>query len=276
MRILEPWGLDQEVAVLERGRPDAIRAREISVLVTGRKQKQLVALAMRKFRGALGKSVPQNIIMPPHGGCSDHVHYTSDGKEYEDHGGTLYPQIDTDKVKGLNEKKEGSAKNVIKPWDDREDDSKVVQSAEDGELIIHIPFTVQVKLKSFTVIGGNERITPRHVKLWKNRDDIDFDNAEDVSCDQEFDLSYDKDGSVQYLVKNSKFQNTSSLTMFFSGISPDNEDDEDGKTIQINYIGLRGEGTKNKHGIVVAVYEARALESEQKKLADLNISKSVK
>jgi len=117
-----------------------------------------------------------------------------------------------------------------------------------------------VKLKSFTVIGGNERITPRHVKLWKNRDDIDFDNAEDVSCDQEFDLSYDKDGSVQYLVKNSKFQNTSSLTMFFSGISPDNKDDEDGKTIQINYIGLRGEGTKNKHGIVVAVYEARALE----------------
>jgi len=181
----------------------------------------------------------------------------------------LYPLIDTDKVMGLNESKNGSAKNVIKPWDDRKDTAKVVRSVEgDGELIIHIPFTVQVKLKSFTVIGGDEGSAPNTVKIWKNRDDIDFENAEDVKCDQEFNLSFDADGSVQYPVRISKFQNVASVTMFFTG----NFEDE---TTQINYIGLKGEGTKNKYGIVHATYEARALESDHKKLADQHVSKSI-
>eukprot|EP00468_Gymnochlora_sp_CCMP2014_P010692 CAMPEP_0167747222 /NCGR_PEP_ID=MMETSP0110_2-20121227/4161_1 /TAXON_ID=629695 /ORGANISM="Gymnochlora sp., Strain CCMP2014" /LENGTH=209 /DNA_ID=CAMNT_0007632099 /DNA_START=47 /DNA_END=676 /DNA_ORIENTATION=+ len=209
--------------------------------------------------------------MPPHGGCSSHKHFDADAKEADqDHGATLYPMVDIDKVKGLNESKTGAAKKVIKPWDKRKDDTKVVRSVEgDGELIIHIPFTVQVKFKSFTIIGGDAGSAPKEVKIWKNRDDIDFETAEDVKCDQKFNLAYDKDGTVQYLVKMHKFQNTSSLTMLFTGNFEE-------KTTQINWIGLKGVGTKNKHGIVQAVYEARPVESDHKKLADHHVSKGIK
>mmetsp|Transcript_20457 Transcript_20457/g.28545 ORF Transcript_20457/g.28545 Transcript_20457/m.28545 type:complete len:210 (-) Transcript_20457:354-983(-) len=201
-----------------------------------------------------------------HGQCS----CAWEAKEKDiDHGGTLYPFIDTDKVRGLNESKNGASKNVIKPWDERTDSKKVVRSTSgDGELIIHIPFTVQVKLKSFTVIGGDDGSAPNSVKLYKNRDDIDFETAEEVEADQEFNLTYDSDGSVQYPVKIFKFQNCSSITMFFTG----NFDEE---TTQINYIGLKGEGTKNKRSIVVATYEARALESDHAKLTEQHASHSI-
>eukprot|EP00466_Bigelowiella_natans_P002568 jgi/Bigna1/91845/estExt_fgenesh1_pg.C_1240007 len=207
----------------------------------------------------------------PHG-CNHHGQCSCawEAKEKDiDHGGTLYPFIDRDKVMGLNESKNGSAKNVIKAWDDRKDSEQVVRSVDgDGELIIHIPFTVQVKLKSFTVIGGGEGSAPNCVKLYKNRDDIDFESAEDVEPDQEFNLVYDSDGSVQYPVRISKFQNASSITMFFTG---NFEDD----TTQINYLGLKGEGTQNKRSIVIATYEARALESDHKSITDQHVSKSI-
>eukprot|EP00472_Partenskyella_glossopodia_P001550 CAMPEP_0197532680 /NCGR_PEP_ID=MMETSP1318-20131121/40596_1 /TAXON_ID=552666 /ORGANISM="Partenskyella glossopodia, Strain RCC365" /LENGTH=208 /DNA_ID=CAMNT_0043089319 /DNA_START=1 /DNA_END=627 /DNA_ORIENTATION=+ len=186
-----------------------------------------------------------------------------------DRGASLYQFIDKEKVLGLNESKTGSAKNCIKAYDDRLDEKLFVKSSEgDGELIIHIPFTVQVKIKSFSVIGGDDGSAPNAVKLWKNRDDIDFDNAEDVKCDQEFNLVYDKDGSVEYPVRMHRFNNASSITMFFPG----NFDDD---TTQINYIGLKGEGTQNKRAIVHAVYEARALESDHKSLLGDSVSKSI-
>jgi len=174
-----------------------------------------------------------------------------------DRGGTLYPVIDRDKVIGLNESKTGSAKNCIKPHDSRTDGKEFVRSADgDGELIIHIPFTVQVKLKSFSVIGGDEGSAPKAVKIWKNRDDIDFDTAEDIEPDQEFNLVVDADGSIEYPVKIYKFAGAASITMFFTG----SHDDEE---TQINYIGLKGEATKDKRQIVFATFEARALEVSQ-------------
>ncbi len=39
-------------------------------------------------------------------------------------------------------------------------------------------FTGSVKLKSFVLIGGEGGMSPAHVKVFVNRDDIDFDNAE--------------------------------------------------------------------------------------------------
>ncbi|GAB5360967.1 hypothetical protein AAMO2058_000674000 [Amorphochlora amoebiformis] len=182
-----------------------------------------------------------------HGQCS----CAWEAKERDiDHGGTLYSCVDRDKVMGLNESKKGSAKNCIKPYDERKDTKKVVRSIDgDGELIIFVPFTVQVKFKSFSVIGGDEGSAPNGVKIWKNRDDIDFDNAEDITCDQEFKLAVDSDGSIQYPVRISKFQNVSSLTFFFTG----NYDDD---TTQINYLGLKGE-------------------SDHKKLADQHVSRGI-
>jgi hypothetical protein len=46
---------------------------------------------------------------------------------------------------------------VFKPYDDRMDDSKILQSDEDDpELLLFIPFTAQVSMKSFCVRAWGE------------------------------------------------------------------------------------------------------------------------
>jgi hypothetical protein len=45
----------------------------------------------------------------------------------------------------------------------------------DPELLIYIPFTAAVKMKSFTVIGGEDGTAPSNVKLFVNIDNPDFD-----------------------------------------------------------------------------------------------------
>jgi hypothetical protein len=57
------------------------------------------------------------------------------------------------------------AMNCIKPWSKRLDPEPVLQSNEDdAELIIYIPFTTSVKLKSISLIGGPEGAGPTQVR----------------------------------------------------------------------------------------------------------------
>jgi hypothetical protein len=48
----------------------------------------------------------------------------------------------------------------------------------DPELLIYIPFTSSVKMKSMTVIGGDEGTAPSFIKLFVNLDQPDFDLIE--------------------------------------------------------------------------------------------------
>lgn len=69
--------------------------------------------------------------------------------------GDLYGAIDLNGVRCLNESVPNSGKNVFKPYSDRFDKSKVVSSKEDDpELLLIIPFTSQVKIKSICVIAN--------------------------------------------------------------------------------------------------------------------------
>jgi len=173
----------------------------------------------------------------------------------------LFSCIDTNKIWCLNELSNGMGKSVIKPNSLRLDVTKKLTSpSDDSQLILFIPFTSQVKVKSFCVISSGST-APSIVKMWflvitfryTNREDIDFSNVNDIPATQEFNLveGGDHDGSIYYPTKLQKFQNISSLVLFFN-----NRDGTD--QTEITYIGFKGEFTKNKREIVEFVYEARA------------------
>ena len=120
-----------------------------------------------------------------------------------------------------------------------------------------------VKLKSICVSGGPEDAAPSRLKVWINRDDIDFAKADDLKPLQEWELAPDPECMIQYPTKYApcslsslrawrsgacklrniapdpvarlfNFQNVSSLTMYFC-------DNFGADTSTIYYIGLTGE-----------------------------------
>lgn len=130
--------------------------------------------------------------------CHDHNH---DNPNRGDEN-SLLECIDIDNTSCLNELRDGSIKGVFKPWSDRFDVSKFVISDADEQLIIRIPFTANVKLKSIQIIGGPGRQSPLLVKAFANREDVDFDSADSIKCEQEFELAEQTSQSdLEYPVK---------------------------------------------------------------------------
>ena len=54
---------------------------------------------------------------------------------------SLYHKIDMNNLTCLNETIEDSVKGIFKPWEDRLNKDKYVESDADEELLINIPFT---------------------------------------------------------------------------------------------------------------------------------------
>lgn len=162
----------------------------------------------------------------------------------------LLPFINRDGIRGLNESKQGSVKSIFKSYEERLDDSKFCRSEEgDPELIIHIPFISPCKISGLHLIGGEEGRSPASVKIFADREDLDFTSVGDTKCIQEVQLQEDFHGSLEYPLKVTKLQNVSCLTLFF----PRNMG---GDCLELFYIGLRGEGSNYQRKAVLTVYEA--------------------
>lgn len=165
-------------------------------------------------------------------GCCDHSSSAVDlGVSY-----SLFSKIDMDKVQCLNEAQDDSVKSVFKPWSERLNFETYLESDCDPELLINIPFTGNVKLKGFIILGGNADSHPSRVKLFKNRPSMNFDDAA-AEADQELELQKDPDGTLEYPTKITKFSNVHHLTMYF----PKNFGEEN---TRIYYIGLKGDFTE--------------------------------
>jgi hypothetical protein len=105
-----------------------------------------------------------------HTGGDDHHHHHHDHQHTHDEEDSLvkdllYSQIDIDHVIGLNESQPGASATVIKPWHERYDLSKYVQSDVDEQLIIHIPFTGMIKLKSILLYTLPDDSAPSKLKV---------------------------------------------------------------------------------------------------------------
>ncbi|XP_070996218.1 PITH domain-containing protein 1-like [Oncorhynchus clarkii lewisi] len=98
--------------------------------------------------------------MSGHCCCEDEHEPAERGMEY-----TLYQRIDFEKLQCLNEAREGDGKLVFKPWDQRTDREKFVESDADEELLFNIPFTGRVKLKRIGIAGEDGESHPAEMRL---------------------------------------------------------------------------------------------------------------
>ncbi|KAJ0986570.1 hypothetical protein J5N97_004926 [Dioscorea zingiberensis] len=172
---------------------------------------------------------------------------------------SLYKNIDFSRVRALNESVAGSVKSVFKAWERRLDNSEGVLESNDGdpELIVFIPFTSDVKIKSISVVGGAGGTSPSKMRV-HNRDGIDFSDAQNMQPIQEWDLVENLQGVLEYQTRYARFQSVGSLTLHFPA-------NFGGDTTQIYYIGLRGEATQLKRDVVATiVYEITPNPSDHK------------
>eukprot|EP00753_Platysulcus_tardus_P000622 PLAT10597.1.p1 GENE.PLAT10597.1~~PLAT10597.1.p1 ORF type:complete len:206 (+),score=69.37 PLAT10597.1:20-637(+) len=185
------------------------------------------------------------------------------GMPDEDAGATsLWPYIDHEHIVAMNVLDGCSAADLFKPHDERLSTEKGIMSNEDDpEIIITVPFTQIVKLRSLFIVGDSDGTHPRELRVFLNRDDIDFDMAEDLKPTQKWDLVADPAAEVEYTTKAHRFQSVSSLTMHLRGDCDD---------LKLFYIGLHGIGTKARRGIVEATYEARAGLKDHPELKNLD------
>mmetsp|Transcript_22995 Transcript_22995/g.28185 ORF Transcript_22995/g.28185 Transcript_22995/m.28185 type:complete len:173 (-) Transcript_22995:326-844(-) len=159
-----------------------------------------------------------------------HSHDHEHAEEYEF---CLQPQIEMKDVRCLNEERTGSCESVlIIYWyrlhaihDIGEEISTTLhlnsQADGDPDLILYIPFSEAVLIKSVSIMG-NGMSCPRSVKLYVNRDDIDFAAVEDLPPACECDLAHpshleeEEGSSIDYPLRPAgPFQNVSSVTFYF-------------------------------------------------------------
>lgn len=173
-----------------------------------------------------------------------------------DESNDLFQFVDNQAISCLNEAQPGSCKGVVRPYSQRLDTSRgdLCSDDDDPELMLHIPFTVAVKLSSFVVLGGDGGSAPAHVRAFINRDGLDFSDAANAAPVQEWDLAEDLLGALEYPTQRSKFQNVSSLTLHFTENHGGTADE---MATRVRYVGLKGIGTQNRRGIVDALYEVR-------------------
>ncbi|KAL0558131.1 hypothetical protein IC582_006696 [Cucumis melo] len=177
---------------------------------------------------------------------------------------SLYKHIDLPRVSALNEATPGSVKSVFKAWEHRLNSSgdHLESNEGDPELLVFIPFTSDVKIKSISIIGGPDGTSPSKMRVFINREGIDFSDAQSMQAVQEWDLAENLQGVLEYQTRYSKFQGVGNLTLHF----PDNYG---GDTTQIHYIGLKGEATQLKRDVVATiVYEITPNPSDHKTRAE--------
>ncbi|KAH9972739.1 DUF1000-domain-containing protein [Lactifluus volemus] len=189
--------------------------------------------------------------------CGDHAH--SHDHTHTDAGGpsdNVFVHIDRDNVVALNSIGEG--KVVIKPWNERLDEEMSIESDADDQLIIRIPFTGSVKLRSLLLKSGPGEQTPAKVALFANIDNLDFSDAQDKEPLQQFDVAIGREVG-EYPLKPAKFPNVSTVTLFFPA-------SQGAETTQIYYIGFLGQWSERKQEPVIAVYESKPTLADHEKI----------
>mmetsp|Transcript_15649 Transcript_15649/g.38093 ORF Transcript_15649/g.38093 Transcript_15649/m.38093 type:complete len:221 (+) Transcript_15649:79-741(+) len=190
-----------------------------------------------------------------HGHSHDHGHdCVAEHKELQEsvEERWLYEFIDTANIRALNADPQHGPAGAIKPFDQRRDTETWLESDADEQLIITIPFTGSVRLKSFALGSGAGESGPLVVKAYINREDIDFDNVNDLPVVQSFELPRDNPFDAEHPVRVAKFNRVRSLTLFV-------ETNHGEETTRINYLALKGTFTPMKTEPVVAEYEIKPM-----------------
>ncbi|KAK2625650.1 hypothetical protein QTJ16_004962 [Diplocarpon rosae] len=168
---------------------------------------------------------------------------------------SLYQHINFDDITTLNEAQINSGKAIVKKtWAERLQDEPELESDADEQLLIYIPFTGQVKLHSILIRTSLSDSAPQTLKVFINRDDLDFSAASDLSPTQEFKLSQTSDAQ-DIQVKRALFGKVQSLTLFVEDNYGENE-------TRISYLGFKGDWMQLGRAPTNILYEAAANPSD--------------
>eukprot|EP00434_Breviolum_minutum_P024196 symbB.v1.2.021363.t1/scaffold1842.1/size99098/3 len=107
----------------------------------------------------------------------------------------------------------------------------------------------EMSVTAITVIGGDQQTAPSKVKLYINREDLDFTSVHDVEATQEVDLVEDFHGALQLPLRAAKFLSVTHLCLYFP-------ESLGGDKTRIHWIGLWGVGSEHKRQAVVTIYES--------------------
>ncbi|KAK4046207.1 hypothetical protein OIV83_006239 [Microbotryomycetes sp. JL201] len=173
----------------------------------------------------------------------------------------LFGQVDRDKVVALNATDPDNGKIVIRPWDDRMQEQEFVESDADEQLILQIPFTASIKLRSIIIKSGPAGHTPDKMHVFANQL-LDFDETSSQTPTQSFDVAVTRD-VIEFAVRPAKFPSIHSLTLFF----PSNHGED---TSRISFVGFKGEHTPFTRDPIITVYEASANPADHQKIPGLD------
>ncbi|KAH9838796.1 galactose-binding domain-like protein [Rhodofomes roseus] len=197
-----------------------------------------------------------------HGNCNDehhdHHHDIPEGTGPRDN---LYSHIDRDNVIVLNAQAPANGPEVIKPWDQRLDEEKYIESDADDQIIIRVPFTGAVKLRAILVKSGPGDQTPAKMSIFNNLEHVDFSNITDMKSVQEFDVAQGRDIG-EYHVMPAKFSSVTSVTLFFP-------ESQGADTTRIYYVGFLGTFSGERKGQpIITVYESRPNIADHPKITE--------
>jgi len=230
--------------------------------------------------------------------CTGHSH----DHDHEDQLGlSLLTYIDLPQVYCLNEHRENAGSNILKPYTERlslEPNLRSPPDDDDIELLMHIPFTEAVSIKSICISGRASIFQPNEdgtdatsapftCKVFANRTDLDFETARELDADATIELlppehlvevqtggGPDQDqggGTLDFPLRPaSKFKMASSVTLLFGDnyaqklAEAEGNDDADVVPTEITYVGFKGTGTSVKRVAVECVYESRGMKKDHK------------
>ncbi|ETI21883.1 hypothetical protein G647_05952 [Cladophialophora carrionii CBS 160.54] len=195
-----------------------------------------------------------------HGDGHDHSHDLEPALQ-----SNLYKQIDFEGIITLNEAENRSGAAIVqKTWDERLNDQPVLESDADEQLLMHIPFSGSCKLYSLIIRTSDSDSAPQTLKLFRNRDDMDFSLASDLKPTQT--LTLPKSNDVAEIPLNRALWNgTTSITLFFE----DNHSGGEEEVTRIGYLGFKGDFMALNREPVHVLYEAAANPKDHKVIQGL-------
>ncbi|KAI6861429.1 DUF1000-domain-containing protein [Hortaea werneckii] len=172
----------------------------------------------------------------------------------------VYEPIDFSAITTLNEAEpQSGAKIVQKTWMERMDQEPELNSDADEQLLMHIPFTGQIRLHSILLRTSTTSHAPMTLKLYLNREDLDFSTATSLPPTQTLELAQSND--IQEIgIKRALFNTVRSLDLFFE----DNWGSGEEEVTKVSYLGFKGEWMRLSREPVNFIYEAAANPGDHK------------
>ncbi|KAI8320757.1 DUF1000-domain-containing protein [Martensiomyces pterosporus] len=187
------------------------------------------ARKVNEVKGANKKAIVDAIDASLTGGGSGG---SGSGEARSAYGVTGHADVTSTVVKAqsecLNQNDDHPLENVFKG------DESYLESDVDEQLVLHIQFNQPIKLHSIMLKAPLDK-APRNIKLFANRTNLGFDDAETTPETQAIEMTEEvyKSGGVVNL-RYVRFQNVNSLTIFVA----DNLEDDDVTAItQLAFIG---------------------------------------